>query len=116
MNYELAKELKDAGFPLKYTKVIYAIFDLIVYDGDEEVKKEGGFADYAIMPTLSELIEACGDRFIELKKSTKLIQEKEIENCWRANGLMVEPDDILSVEGGTPEEAVARLWLVLNKK
>lgn len=111
MNYELAKELKDAGFPLKYTKVIYAIFDLIVYDGDEEVKKEGGFADYAIMPTLSELIEACGEGFYSLTKSVngwfavdrRTMSKKDIEKS-------------RSGVGTTPEEAVARLWFALQNK
>ena len=105
MNYELAKELKDAGFPLKYTKVIYAIFDLIVYDGDEEVKKEGGFADYAIMPTLSELIEACGGYFSSLNRGI---------DYWFANG--VKGVHGFNERGSTPEEAIARLWLALQNK
>ncbi len=49
MNYELAKELKDAG---------------LVWDSDN--------ADY---PTLSELIEACGIYFGALERA---VSEKEI--------------------------------------
>ena len=54
MNYELAKELKDAGFPQDYSQGVLAHF---VFEADDIT------SDSAYEPTLSELIEACGDRF-----------------------------------------------------
>lgn len=51
---------------------------------------------------LSSLIEACGSKFHHLLNN---IHE------WRASGISGEFG-----RGNTPEEAVARLWLKLNKK
>lgn len=85
MNYELAKQLKEAGFPQSR-------------DGVEFISIKGQM-EYFI-PTLSELIEACGDSFEELTK---------IENNWVVTGGYQEG------KGSTPEEAVANLWLELNK-
>jgi len=55
------------------------------------------------VPTLSELIEACeGNRQITLRGVPKL---------WEAF-----TNDHFLAGGSTPTEAVARLWLSLNKK
>lgn len=89
MKYELAKELKDAGFPLAR------------YGYDPEGAVAG-----QIVPTLSELIEACGEDFLKLTKDV---------TGWLAYG-EDEPLEPLETVGPTPEEAVARLWLALNKK
>jgi hypothetical protein len=57
-------------------------------------------------PTLSELIEACGDEF----GSLSFVNGK----YWSVTG---GPRGIcINTEGKTTEEAVARLWLELNKK
>lgn len=95
MNYELAKELKDAGF--KYKTITH----------DENKRK---------LPTLSELIEACGDGLHSIRRGQ-----------WKGRGnWMASRDDVDEVgnsfpvepvgTGKTPEEAVAKLWLALNKK
>lgn len=106
MNYELAKQLKDAGFPQKGAGS--KIANPHAHDDDESVE-----ITYA--PTLEELIEACGDRFLGLLKH-------DDKSGWTAlkNGDVLflkdfseNPDLML---GSTPEEAVARLWLALNKK
>ena len=65
MDYNLAKQLKDAGLPqgerspyclkCKVWKT-YSCF------------KEGHKTDFIRIPTLSELIEACGDGFRGLKR------------------------------------------------
>ena len=83
MNYELAKQLKDAGFPQNGT---------------------GQFIDVKLAsPTLSELIEACGDDFLNLYKT---------KDKWNCVHPLEDNDDCC---GSTPEEAVAHLWLELNK-
>lgn len=94
INYELAKKLKDAGFPLKvsqnqtqYLKTAFVI-DCVQYD----------------FPTLSELIEACGDEFLALKRLNAF------NTTWEA----ISPTK--SYLEPTPEEAVAKLYLAINKK
>ena len=99
MRYELAKKLKDAGFP---------------QDGLNEctfrncnchnLKKCGGCSNclWIRFPTLSELIEACGYGF------RKLIH---IGDEWQAESFTFGEGGV----GLTPEEAVANLWLELNK-
>lgn len=56
MNYELAKKLKDAGFPQKYITSL---------DVREAMDYEEN--DVVTYPTLSELIKECGSRFTHLK-------------------------------------------------
>ena len=90
MNYELAKELKDAGFP--FTKV---------WEGFEGNHPELFETDF-LLPTLDELIEACGDRFDNLLR---------IEDTWIARGYNYPLE-----KSKTPKEAVARLWSWQSKR
>jgi len=104
MNYELAQKLKDVGFHQE-GDYIYAIEKI----GDKPIYMSFDFQSertyYSIIlcsaPTLSELIEACGDSFNTLENR---------RNDWCAQGGAEEG------YGQIPEEAVANLWLVLNKK
>lgn len=106
MNYELAKKLKDAGFPLSAasmedtndSKRKSQIFP----HGKDSVGREGIW----LYPTLSELIEACGSRFGGLIQAIA-------GKYWRAFDGEIQTID---GNGSTPEEAVARLYLQLNKK
>lgn len=103
MTYELAKQLKNAKFPLKTTNFGPNQKTPIAYFLDG-IDSGIGY----IPPTLSELIEACGEQFGGL--------QKRIDKTWSAEpnyGLSMDFDDVV---GKTPEEAVARLWLELNKK
>jgi hypothetical protein len=96
MIYELAKKLFDAGFDMSMTD-----HEMCVYQQAEQFTPGGMF--YHI-PTLSELVEACGDGFFSLSRHV---------NIWQTNwqdGMAGE------TAGNTPEEAVAELWLKLNKK
>ena len=95
MNYELAKELKDAGFPQSEPNGFPGILNP---DGDTTV----------YYPTLEELIEACGDSSISLAKWGKKWQAGYHDKWGECNG----PEG----SGETPEEAVANLWLAINKK
>ena len=96
MNYEQAKQLKDAGFP-------------IPKEAENIMEMEESFDGKMIAPTLSELIEACGEDFFALK----VYHEPDVE--WVAM-LRESTDDLSQTFGKTPEEAVAKLWLALNKK
>lgn len=101
MNYELAKQLKDAGFPFKkYTC---------------KFKDHEGFGtcDYCqpVSPPLEELIEACGEGFDWLTQKT--VPNKIGNWCAQKRNAIAGEQCVV---GTTPTEAVARLWLALHKK
>jgi len=101
MNYELALQLKNAGFPQTNKGGIF--------QGDE-IKTElpGKAFEMVSDPTLSELIEECGDRFDKLE----LIQSLDGKTKeWEATG-----DKYWNGYGSNPKEAVSNLWLAINKK
>ena len=98
MTYELAKKLKDAGY----------ILERYVYNGrpkDERWFVEGEY-EYRI-PTLSELIAACGDGFSCLIKQA---------DCWCCNYCSDFDPYNPTPNFPTSEEAVADLWLKLHEK
>lgn len=95
MNYELAKELKDAGFPQKLCS-----FSDCRHGMDEGI-------ECAYVPTLSELIEACrGSSHAQFKLSWKRVFKN-----WRAS---VYNEGTVYGDGSTSQEAVAHLWIALN--
>lgn len=104
MNYELAKKLKDAGFSQiggdKY------IDEETVWDegmqSEYETPRTPSRITWVKSPTLSELIEACGDSLTHLGR---------LDRKWIAYS---EP--AIACEYANPEEAVANLWLALNQK
>lgn len=103
MTYELAKELKDAGFPPK-GKGEYNIQSFM----------EKGGTDLVYYPTLSELIEASMPYFEYLYCEPRITRGGAVveEGGWTAWSRV---DDI-RVHAQTPEEAVAKLWLALHTK
>ena len=120
MNYKLAKQLKDAGFPQFGNGFALIPDNIPVGDGTpEEIEEDGTMTvidwqnyiyntslhseEMMYQPTLSELIEACG-------KLHGLFRDRE-RNCWVAWTRNPEID----CDGKTPEEAVAKLWLKLNE-
>lgn len=92
MNYELAKKLKEAGFP-KETFIVH-------YPNAKYPNRCGQSGT----PTLSELIEACGGELQVLKRP------------YAGKGWFAHNSKATQGIGLTPEEAVANLWLELNKK
>lgn len=104
MTYELAKQLKDAGFPQgndTYIDVdgIQWLFTTVLTTIDK-----------AYAPTLSELIEACGDDFESIERDYH-------DKTWTAKSYkFLGFDTFYSGGEKTPEEAVAKLWLALNEK
>lgn len=99
LNFELCKELYENGFEL--------VEPLLITPG-MIIKHERWIDEHGKSypePILSELIEACGDRFYSLWRR---------ENGeWRSASEKEGNDFIV---GSTPEEAVAKLWLSINKK
>lgn len=109
MDYELSKKLKDAGFPFKRIEGGMCCDNKEVVDfnptGDQEIGPEHFF-----LPTLEELINACGENFVGLLK---------YGDIWRCQGNdepKNAPDWGYSMAGKTPSEAVAEFWLAINKK
>lgn len=105
MNYETAKKLKTKGFPQKNGSYYIADEDDDVHLSHGHTSAEQQFDpmyDYYYSPTLSDLIEACGERLKILANAG---------NHWRAMGDTVETDYIA---GETPDIAVANLYLALH--
>lgn len=120
MTYELAKQLKDAGFPQEGKGG---------WIDDKEPKELPSMPDWegaVYVPTLSELIEACGTvrkrKWVnEIQPLDFAIRHYDNGNIWRAGYMwdkfaLDEKYKELWADGSTPEEAVAKLWLELNKK
>ena len=130
MNYTLAAKLKLSGFPQKGLSGGFKLYP----EEDENAPKEisrgtvlklsdipmGGVLwvdNSAYAPTLSELIESCGDNIETIQKGSWRGKGKWVayKNRWDDSismPIMIEPVGV----GETPEESVARLWLVLNQK
>lgn len=101
MNYLLAKELKDAGFPQKEFSLRQPFSG--EWPGDVPPAK------YPYNPTLEELIEACGEDFFALMRT---------DEGWMAQASLfngTSKNFVGHLPGQTPSEAVARLWLALQK-
>lgn len=110
ISYELAKKLKDAGFPFAWTDAFGNDWTTgCTYHGT------GAVIDIAKcicrVPTLSELMEAClfklnpiDDTPIKMMvgKAATFVSTEEMEKQKTA------------IRGRTPEEAVANLYLALH--
>lgn len=117
MNYELAKQLKEAGFPYDFSSTEWT---------GEYVK--GADGEELRIPELSELINACGKERMAPNMNTE--EKKPVAHLFRLgwgdewfatyefydscidNGFGIPVFEC----GKTPEEAVAKLWLEINKK
>jgi len=117
MNRQLAKELKAAGFPVRYFEVGHKFFPNEKSAGFSEVTRKSGITitPYELQshardieqgyycPTLPDLIEACGKRFARLYVEAAI---------WTAES----DKPRAKAMARSAEEAVARLWLALAKK
>lgn len=94
ITYELAERLEKAGFKSNG------------WWGNDNGKKF-----LFCPPSLSELIEACGENFGSLERCGDS-RDWMASEAW-GNGLECAK---YYIHGETPEEAVANLWLFLNQK
>ena len=97
MTNELALKLKNAWFPYTRVKPYF-----------KEDKFIGNIPDIS----LSELIEACGERGM----FTLTREQGEDGWVWTATTPHLTMRELVSETGSNQEEAVANLWLALNKK
>lgn len=105
ISYELAKQLKDAVFPQTYGE--YGRY--IRLDGSIDGIQENS-DNSCYIPTLAELIEACGNKIDSLNR---------VVAGWKVGGSVETHDSEHpwireEAVGATLEEAVARLWLALQ--
>lgn len=99
MDYELAKKLKTVGFDQEYSGGFYR--DEKGYVSPQVTHSMHEFEPgVCYVPTLEELIEACGDDFENLRK---------VSNFWVAKGKWG------ACFRESPKEAVASLYLSLRK-
>ena len=91
MTYKTAQKLKEAKFPFLWNYEPQAL----------------AFREY---PSLSELIEACGEGFDALGKCKDDGMSKIVD------GWIAVDENNVRAWGATPEEAVASLFLRLNDK
>lgn len=109
ISHELAKELMDAGFPQEAGLTDCEDAWLCCQHTRYLDTTSGNRNDEPYRPTLSELIESCGERFHYVKLTRK--------DAWSARAKwLVDSEPMYSPYCKTPEEAVARLWLALNRK
>src|SRR5882672_8422876 len=87
MKYDLAKELADAGFTQGGE-------GKGILPPDQIVSRRG---DRVYVPTLSELIEACGERFESVGKN------RPFDNGWTA--FTDGENDFVDAQGDTPERS-----------
>lgn len=115
ISYELAKELKEAGFVFKPSSGVGCVHSpkICIFEDDERTY---------LFPTLSELIEACvkieGTFHLNLGANYAPKGVPWVAGSRRqivANAHPLPEDKNLEYGFGvTPEEAVARLWLALS--
>jgi hypothetical protein len=119
--HELPIQLKDAGFPQEGKNNTF-LFGYNFRGGEPTTYKLQTWDEHCAdpqyeavvgklyVPTLEELIEACGEEFADLK----LLPASKGWACERQLwGENMTPDVYF---GSTPTEAVAKLWLALNAK
>jgi hypothetical protein len=98
MENELAQELEKAGY--------------LQPDVEDELEYEGSFRSTTdgdvYIPTLSELIEVCGDNFYKLEAS--------VENAPVDDVVTYIVNDHYLFRGNTPEIAVAKLYLAIHSQ
>ena len=126
MTYQTAKALDVAGFhvkPVDESMFRYKKGEPARSSGCVNVICEHGMTcnvencDYVEVPTLEELIEACGDRLENIIRSGStwsVNQEPHYED--NSSGEDVFDSMQGGYEGKTLIEAVANLWLALNKE
>ena len=114
LSYKLCKKLKKVGFPQEKTGSYFCYWGWITLGGGGtkptrtkniihifEPSNDLPQNFVCKVPTLSELIDACGDKFFDLNK---------LKNGWGVT------NHYYREEGKTPKIAVAELFIKLKEK
>lgn len=119
ISYALAKELKEAGFPQNPNSHDEFPNSWIDSEGHTSSYRHTLDGELMYVPTISELIEVCADRFKSLIKNPEIVVGGQPKPKWEAlspSFKIGDSDASYFGFGDTAEEAVARLWLALDKK
>lgn len=107
LTYELAKQLKEAGFPRGEGRYIAPPAKPLSTTDTGAKDVAPVFSDEIVYePSLSSLIEACGDEFQRLHAYYQKLRKPTEWGAWSNVGAVGF--------GATPLEAVARLYLALH--
>lgn len=115
ISFELAKELKDAGFYIHKTEGYYFSGDEKYYEWEGDSMFRAHCAEHndqdpeAYVPHLEELIAGCCEEELEGRKLCFTL------NYWPTNDLWYAGMLGLQEIGKTPDEAVAKLYIKLKK-
>lgn len=121
ISYELAAKLKQAGFPQKGASFWYDEDQKLCMGGEHRMgktffpKKTDGeyYTTITRLPTIGELIDSFGIKFISLSLNPL---PKNIKETWVAVGAHLTTQGYSIQCGGEfPEEALANLYLRFNK-
>lgn len=120
LSYELCKQLRDAGFP-SGNKGFFINENEVVFKPHERSDAINEFGEWCFLnfkhcyvPTLAELIRACGDDFLYLSSCFRK-EERIIKWVAGSFGLHPKYNGQQQADGESPEEAVANLYLTLAK-
>ena len=118
MTYELCEKLKEVGFPQNfrygYNRDVFYRGIRTPFRAIQEAKYEDGMLieymrECVIIPSLSELILACGEKFECLYR---IVNQDLSIKYWKCHAFGFS--DIPS--GADPEIAVANLFIKINEK
>lgn len=129
ITYELAKKLKDAGFPQRITVSKKCVCEhggkdllhILHYEITPNLFEQHFIHDgFLTFPSLEELIEACGDslsNMLHYAKGNVNAGKWQCDN-WEFERAAnpIQTTNWIRTLGDTPEEAVALFFLELNKK
>lgn len=128
ISYELAKRLKEAGFPQDNSQWILYTLDtpsIEVSQKDYYALRSSDLGKLPVgqilaAPTLSELIEWCGDEFASLCQGFAFQEKPEDGKIWFCKHRFwssLDPDEVnKNIKFySSPEEAVAELGIAMHK-
>lgn len=107
MNFKLVNELRAAGFPQGRSGYFVDDAGFRLYQPLDVALKE----DVVYIPTLEELIKECGEDFESLRR---VVAGFKAQGSTEVDDLEF-PIETMEEFGPTPLEAVANLWLSINK-
>ncbi len=110
LDYKLAKQLKEAGFPQWQAISGNYFVGKTVFEAKKPIPKGDNII---YIPSLSELIKACGNVVLMVMRDNCVVISKE---AWDYEKDFWSDNFDKKGKGKTPEEAVAKLWLKLHEK
>lgn len=118
MKYETAKALKEAGFvnPEYYDgEFKCGCNEGSDVEGEERKEVLSCGRQYMYYPTISELIEVCGNDLKYIAKITIRTGESEVTDGWEVCQNVDKNEIAFAIQEFTLEEALAKFYIALKK-